>query len=180
MRIAWGIAGVVFVVGLAALLFLHDGAPKLAEGTFASAGDGNWREGSSASDTPIRTLLLPYRGGQEASFQLSVRNDGKHPVRLVGASVLGSTMMFSPQPARFKPSPADAHAIKAGAEVELPAGHEAAVVVTGRFTGCSRYSPGTETATRTLSVRYREGSDERTLAVPLRNEIRVTAPEKCS
>jgi hypothetical protein len=46
MRIAWGLAAVVFVAGLAAILFARGGTADLVEGSFASHGDGRWRNGS--------------------------------------------------------------------------------------------------------------------------------------
>ena len=66
MRIAWGLAAVVFVAGLAALLFLRGGTAHLVEGSFASQGDGTWREGSGAAEQPVRSLLLQYRAGAGA------------------------------------------------------------------------------------------------------------------
>jgi len=179
MRIAWGIAGVVFVAGLAALLFLRGGTAHLAEGSFASRGDGTWREGSGASDQPVRTLLLQYRPGEEATLTLSVKNTGKRPVKLVGASVLGRGLMFAPRSARFKGTPDEPNAVKPGFETSLPAGKEAAVVLTGRFSGCAGYEPGSETADRTLTVEYSANGEERTVDVPLRDEIRVVAPDPC-
>jgi hypothetical protein len=180
MRIAWGIAGVVFVAGLAALLFLRGGTAHLTEGSFASRGDGTWREGSGASDQPVRTLLLQYRSGEEATLTLSVKNTGKRPVKLVGASVLGRGLMFAPRSARFKGTPDEPHAVKPGFETSLPAGKEAAVVLTGRFSGCAGYEPGSETSDRTLAVEYSAGGEVRTVDVPLRDEIRVLAPDPCA
>jgi hypothetical protein len=176
---AWALAAVVFVVGLVPLVLLRGGSPTLVEGSFAARGDGSWHEASEPG-RPARTLLLRYEPGEEASFSLSVRNDGKHAVRLVGASVLGRDLMFAPRPARFEPTPADARAVRPGSEVELAPGHETAIVVTGRFTGCREYAPGSETSSRTLSVNYRDGGETHALDVPLRNEIRVTAPDRCS
>jgi hypothetical protein len=181
MRWAWLLAAVVVAGGVTAGLVLRGGPPKLEEGSFAASGDGRWRENRSPSgDEPVRTLLLRYRPGGNASFSLSVRNAGGDPVRLVGASVLGRDFMFSPRRARFEPSPSDAHGVKPGPEVKLPPGYETAVVITGHFTGCASYDAGSETASRTLALSYRDGDATRTIAVPLRNEIRVTAPEKCS
>jgi hypothetical protein len=181
MRWAWLLAAVVVAGGVAAALLLRSGPPKLEEGSFAASGDGRWRENQAPSgDEPARTLLLRYRAGGDASFSLSVRNAGEDPVRLVGASVLGRDFMFSPRRARFEPSPSDARAVKPGAEVKLAPGHETAVIVSGHFTGCANYAPGSETASRLLALSYRDGDETRTLAIPLRNEIRVTAPEKCS
>jgi hypothetical protein len=179
MRIAWGLAAVVFVAGLAALLYARGGTADLAEGSFAARGDGTWREGSGAQDEPVRTLLLRYRSGEDASLTLSVRNAGKRPVKLVGASVLGRGLMFAPRSARFKPTPEEPEAIKPGFETSLPAGKEAAVVLTGRFTGCADYEPGSETADRTLTVEYEAGGATRTVDVPLRDEIRVVTPVPC-
>jgi hypothetical protein len=180
MRIAWGLAAVVFVAGLAALLFLRGGTAHLAEGSFASQGDGTWREGSGFTDEPVRALLLKYRPGGEASLTLSVKNTGKRSVKLVGASVLGRGLMFAPRSARFKGTPDEPHAVKPGFETSLPAGKEAAIVLTGRFTGCAGYDPGSETSDRTLTVEYSSGGEERTVDVPLRDEIRVLAPDLCA
>ena len=181
MRIAWGLAAVVFVAGLGALLYARGGGKAhLVEGSFASRGDGTWREGSGAADDPVRTLLLRYRSGRDASLTLSVRNAGKRPVKLVGASVLGRGLMFAPRSARFKGTPEQPDAIKPGFEVSLPAGKEAAVVLTGRFTGCADYEAGSETADRTLTVEYEAGGSTRTVDVPLRDEIRVIAPDPCA
>jgi hypothetical protein len=180
MRVAWGVAAVIFVVGLTALVLMRGGTPELVEGSFASRGDGRWREGSGAKDAPVRTLVLEYRSGREASVTLSVRNAGRNAVRLVGASVLGRGLMFSPRPARFEPPPGEPHAVKPGPEVDLPAGREAAVVLTGRFTGCGDYEPGSQTSARTLTVQYRDGGETRSLDVPLRDEIRVVAPDPCT
>ena len=180
MRIAWGLAAVVFVAGLAALLFLRGGTAHLTEGSFASQGDGKWREGSGSANQPVRTLLLAYRKGQEASLTLSVKNTGKRSVKLVGASVLGRGLMFAPRSARFKSTPEQPNAVKPGFETSLPAGKEAAIVLTGRFTGCEGYEPGSETSDRTLTVEYSAGGEERTVDVPLRDEIRVLAPDPCA
>jgi hypothetical protein len=180
MRIAWGLAAVVFVAGLAALLFLRGGTAHLAEGSFASRGDGTWREGTGAKDEAVRTLLLEYRTGEDATLTLSVKNTGKRPVKLVGASVLGRGLMFAPRSARFKATPDEPHAIKPGFETSLPAGKEAAVVLTGRFSGCAAYEPGSETSDRTLTVEYRANGEVRTVDVPLRDEIRVLAPDPCA
>jgi hypothetical protein len=180
MRIAWGLAAVVFVAGLAALLFLRGGTAHLVEGSFASQGDGTWREGSGAENEAVRTLLLEYRTGEEATLTLSVKNTGKRPVKLVGASVLGRGLMFAPRSARFKSTPDEPEAIKPGFETSLPAGKEAAVVLTGRFSGCAGYDPGSETSDRTLTVEYRAGGELRTVDVPLRDEIRVLAPDPCA
>jgi hypothetical protein len=179
MRVAWSLAAVVFAVGIAALVLTRGGTPELVEGSFASRGDGTWREGSGASDEPVRTLMLEYRGGEEASLTLSIRNAGKRAVRLVGAFVLGRRLMFAPRPARFEPAPDQPDAVEPGREAELPAGRETAVVVTGRFTGCGDYEPGSQTSGRTLTVAYRDGGETRTVDVPLRDEIRVVAPEPC-
>ena len=180
MRIAWGFAAVVFVAGLAALLFLRGGTAHLTEGSFAAQGDGTWREGSGAADQPVRALLLRYRPGQEATLTLSVKNTGKRPVKLVGASVLGRGLMFAHRSARFKGTPNDPDAVEPGFETSLPAGKEAAVVLTGRFTGCMGYDPGSETSDRTLTVEYSAGGEVRTVDVPLRDEIRVLAPDPCA
>lgn len=180
MRIAWGLAAVVFVAGLAALLFVRGGTAHLTEGSFAARGDGDWREGSGATDQPVRALLLQYRSGEEATLTLSVKNTGKRPVKLVGASVLGRGLMFAPRSTRFRGTPDEPHSVKPGFETSLPAGKEAAVVLTGRFTGCGGYEPGSETSDRTLTVEYRAGGEERTVDVPLRDEIRVLAPESCA
>ena len=180
MRIAWGLAAVVFVAGLAALLFLRGGTAHLVEGSFASQGDGTWREGSGAAEQPVRSLLLQYRAGAEASLTLSVRNTGKRPVKLVGASVLGRGLMFAPRSARFKGTPDEPDAIKPGFETSLPAGKEAAIVLTGRFSGCGGYEPGSETSDRTLTVEYSAGGEVRTVDVFLRDEIRVLAPDPCT
>jgi hypothetical protein len=180
MRIAWSVAAVVFVAGLAALLFLRGGTAHLVEGSFAAPGDGTWREGSGAADQPVRALLLDYRSGEEASLTLSIRNTGKRPVKLVGASVLGRGLMFAPRSARFKGTPDEPHSVKPGFETSLPAGKEAAVVLTGRFSGCAGYEPGSETSDRTLTVEYSAGGEERTVDVPLRDEIRVLAPASCA
>ena len=180
MRIAWGVAAVVFVAGLAALLFLRGGTAHLTEGSFASQGDGTWREGSGSDAQPVRTLLLQYRTGEEATLTLSVKNTGKRPVKLVGASVLGRGLMFAPRSARFKGTPDQPRSVEPGFETSLPAGKEAAVVLTGRFTGCAGYEPGSETSDRTLTVEYSAGGEERTVDVPLRDEIRVLAPDPCA
>jgi hypothetical protein len=180
MRIAWGLAAVVFVAGLAVLLFLRSGTAHLTEGSFASQGDGTWREGSGAADQPVRALVLQYRPGEDASLTLSVKNTGKRPVKLVGASVLGRGLMFAPRSARFKGTPDEPDSVKPGFETSLAAGKEAAVVLTGRFSGCAGYEPGSETSDRTLTVEYRAGGEERTVDVPLRDEIRVLAPESCA
>jgi hypothetical protein len=180
MRIAWGLAAVVFVAGLAALLFLRGGTAHLAEGSFASQGDGSWREGSGAAEQPVRALLLQYRAGEEASLTLSVKNTGRRPVKLVGASVLGRGLMFAPRSARFKGTPDEPESVKPGFETSLPAGKEAAVVLTGRFSGCAGYEPGSETSDRTLTVEYSAGGEVRTVDVPLRDEIRVLAPDPCA
>jgi len=180
MRIAWGLAAVVFVAGLAALLFLRGGTAHLTEGSFAAQGDGTWREGSGSHDQPVRALLLRYRNGEEASLTLSVKNTGKRSVKLVGASVLGRGLMFAPRSARFKSTPEQPNAVKPGFETSLPAGKEAAIVLTGRFTGCEGYEPGSETSDRTLTVEYSSGGEERTVDVPLRDEIRVLAPDPCA
>jgi hypothetical protein len=176
---AWAIGGLVFVGGLAALLLLHGGTPKLVEGSYAAPGDATWRE-NAGSELPARTLLLRYRSGQEASLSLSVRNDGGRAVRLVGASVLGRDLMFAPRQTRFEPTPADPRAVRSGSEVELPPDHETAVVLSGRFSGCAAYESGSETASRTLTVLYDDGGRTRALDVRLRNEIRVAAPDGCS
>jgi hypothetical protein len=180
MRIAWAVAGVVFVAGLAALLLMRGGTAHLAEGSFASKGDGTWREGSGTPDRPVRTLLLQYRSGEEATLTLSVKNTGKRAVKLVGASVLGRGLMFAPRSARFKGTPDEPDSVEPGLETSLPAGKEAAVVLTGRFSGCAGYEPGSETSDRTLTVEYRAGGQERTVDVPLRDEIRVIAPDPCA
>jgi hypothetical protein len=180
MRIAWGLAAVVFVAGLAALLFLRGGTAHLTEGSFAAQGDGTWREGSGSHDQAVRALLLRYRNGEEASLTLSVKNTGKRSVKLVGASVLGRGLMFAPRSARFKSTPDEPHSVKPGFETSLPAGKEAAVVLTGRFTGCDGYEPGSETSDRTLTVEYSAGGEERTVDVPMRDEIRVHAPDPCA
>jgi hypothetical protein len=180
MRIAWALAGVVFVAGLAALLFVRGGTAHLVEGSFASHGDGTWREGSGASNQPVRSLLLEYRTGEEASLTLSVKNTGKRPVKLVGASVLGRGLMFAPRSARFKGTPDEPHSVKPGHQTSLPAGKEAAVELTGRFTGCAGYEPGSETSDRTLTVEYSTAGELRTVDVPLRDEIRVLAPDPCA
>ena len=172
----------MFVVGVAALLLLRGGPPKLVEGSSASPGDGQWRDNPPDGDAPARSLLLRYQSGEQASFTLSVRNEGKHDVSLTGAYVLGRNLMFAPRPARFKRAPGESTAFKfrPGLKVDLPAGREVAVVLTGRFTNCNAYEPGSETSTRTLSVDYLDGGATRTLDVPLRNEIRVIAPDSCS
>jgi hypothetical protein len=180
MRIAWGLAAVVFVAGLAALLFLRGGTAHLVEGSFAAPGDASWREGTGAGDESDRALLLRYRAGEEASLTLSVKNTGKRPVKLVGASVLGRGLMFAPRAARFKGTPDEPDAVKPGSETSLPAGKEAAVVVTGRFSGCASYEPGSETSDRTLTIEYTAGGAVRSVSVPLRNEIRVLAPDPCA
>jgi hypothetical protein len=170
----------VFVAGLAALLFVRGGTAHLAEGSFASQGDGTWREGTGAANQPVRALLLRYRTGEDATLTLSVKNTGKRPVKLVGASVLGRGLMFAPRSARFKATPDEPHAIQPGFETSLPAGKEAAVVLTGRFSGCAAYEPGSETSDRTLTVEYRANGEVRTVDVPLRDEIRVLAPDPCA
>ena len=180
MRIAWAVAAVVFAAGLAAILFVRGGTAHLVEGSFASHGDGTWREGSGATDQPVRTLVLQYRSGDEASLTLSVKNTGKRSVKLVGASVLGRGLLFAPRSARFKSTPDEPGAVKAGHETSLPAGKEAAVVLTGRFIGCASYEPGSETSDRTLTVEYTAGGAVRAVEVPLRDEIRVVAPEPCT
>ncbi|WP_028057574.1 hypothetical protein [Candidatus Solirubrobacter pratensis] len=180
MRIAWGLGAVVFVAGLAAILFVRGGTADLVEGSFASRGDGRWRDGSGAGGEPVRTLLLAYRPGEDASLTLSVRNRGKRAVKLVGAEVLGRGLMFAPRAARFKPTPAEPHAVRPGAAVSLPAGKEAAVELTGRFTGCGDYERGAETSDRTLTVAYESGGEMRTVDVPLRDEIRVISPDPCA
>ena len=109
-----------------------------------------------------------------------MRNAGKRPVKLVGASVLGRGLLFAPRSARFKPTPDEPDSVKPGFEVSLPAGREAAVVLTGRFTGCASYEPGSETSDRTLTVEYSANGEERTVDVPLRDEIRVLAPDPCT
>jgi hypothetical protein len=167
-------------VAVAAVLLLRGGPPKLEEGSVAARGDGRWHDNSSSVAGTARTLLLRYREGRDASFLLSVRNAGKDPVRLVGASVLGRDLMFSTRRARFEPSPSDPRAVKAGREVTLAPGHETAVVVRGHFTGCANYAPGSETSSRTLALTYRDGGAIRAIDIPLRNEIRVTAPANCS
>jgi hypothetical protein len=101
-------------------------------------------------------------------------------VKLVGASVLGRGLMFAPRPARFKSTPDEPHAVEPGYETSLPAGKEAAVVLTGRFSGCASYEPGSETSDRTLTVEYSSGGEVRTVDVPLRDEIRVLAPAPCA
>jgi hypothetical protein len=179
MRIAWGLAAVVFVAGLAAILFARGGTAELVEGSFASRGDGTWREGSGARDEPVRTLLLRYRAGEDASVTLSVRNAGGRAVKLVGASLLGRGLMFAPRSARFGPTPDQPDSVKPGFEVSLAAGKEAAVELTGRFTGCGDYDGGSETADRTLTVEYDSGGERRTVDVPLRDEVRVVAPDPC-
>lgn len=180
MRIAWGLAAVVFVAGLAALLFVRGGTAHLVEGSFASQGDGSWREGTGAKNEAVRTLLLRYRAGEEASLTLSVKNTGKRSVKLVGASVLGRGLMFAPRSVRFKGTPDEPKSVKPGFETSLPAGKEAAVVLTGRFSGCAGYEPGSETSDRTLTVEYKAGGELRTVDVPLRDEIRVLAPNPCA
>jgi hypothetical protein len=180
MRIAWGLAAVVFVAGLAAILFARGGTAHLVEGSFAARGDGTWREGSGAHDAPVRALLLRYRSGEDASLTLSVRNTGRRPVKLVGASVLGRGLLFAPRSARFKPTPEQPDSVEPGLETSLPAGKEAAIVLTGRFTGCGDYEPGSETSDRTLTVEYEAGGEARTIDVPLRDEIRVVTPDSCT
>jgi hypothetical protein len=109
-----------------------------------------------------------------------VRNTGKGPVKLVAASVLGRGLMFAPRPARFEPAPDEPGAIRPGFEAELPAGREAAVVLTGRFIGCADYEPGSQTSDRTLTLEYADGGSTATVDVPLRDEIRVIAPDPCA
>ncbi len=180
MRIAWTLAAVVFAAGVAAILFVRGGTAHLVEGSFVSHGDGTWREGSGATGQPVRTLVLQYRSGEEASLTLSVRNTGKRPVKLIGAAVLGRGLMFAPRSARFKSTPNEPGAVKRGSETSLPAGKEAAVVLTGRFSGCASYESGSETSDRTLTVEYRAGGEVRAVEVPLRDEIRVIAPDTCT
>jgi hypothetical protein len=179
MRWAWATAAAIFVVGLAGLVYLRGGPPKLVEGHSTQAGAGEWRDNPRGDDLPPRTLLLRYQQGKLASFTLSVRNAGKRPVKLTGAYVLGSKLMFAAHPARFKPAPGESDHFAPGTAVDVPAGGEVAVVVSGVFTNCSAYQGGSETSTRTLSVDYRDGDAIRTALVPLRDEIRVIAPDRC-
>ena len=78
--------GLVAIVVAGALVFLlHDGGPKLAEGSFASQGDGRWHVPEPVTmegNRPERQLDLIYEQGQDATFTLSVRNDGKHADRV--------------------------------------------------------------------------------------------------
>jgi hypothetical protein len=180
MRWAWATAAVIFVVGLAGLVYLRGGPPKLVEGHSTQAGAGQWRDNTSAEDLPPRTLLLHYQQGQSASFTLSVRNAGRRPVKLTGAYVLGSRLMFAARRARFEPAPGESDHFRPATSVEVPGGGEVAVVVSGEFTNCSDYQGGSETSTQTLSVDYRDGDAIRTALVPLRDEIRVIAPDSCS
>jgi hypothetical protein len=183
MRWAWAAAAAIFVVGLAVLLFLRGGTPELIEGHTVMPGDGQLRRNPDAagSSDPEATLQLRYRTGKEASFTLTVRNEGRRKVRLTGAYVLGRNLMFAARPARFEPAPGELRKYDfapAGA-VDLAPGREVAVVLTGRFTNCNAYAPGSETSTRTLSVDYLDGGATRTVDIPLRDEIRVTAPAGC-
>jgi hypothetical protein len=183
MRWAWAAAAAIFVVGLAVLVLLRGGPPELIEGHTVEPGDAQLRRNANATDgsDPEATLLLRYETGKEASFTLTVRNEGKHRVRLTGAYVLGRNLMFAARPARFEPAPGELrkYDFTPATAVDLGPGREVAVVLTGRFTNCNAYEPGSETSTRTLSVDYRDGDATRTLDIPLRDEIRVTAPGSC-
>ena len=179
MRWAWAAAAAVFAVGLAALLLTRSGPPTLVDGSYAQQGDARWRENPKDFDGPARTLLLHYVGGRRASFTLSVRNAGSEPVKLTGATVLGRNLMFTTDPASFAPTPADDASAKPAPSVTVAPGKETAVKLTGRFTNCAAYSPGSETSTETLTLAYSDRGTTRSIQVPLNSEIRITAPANC-
>src|SRR3954453_8855707 len=92
------IGGAVVLAAIVAgvlVLALHDGTPKLSEGSYAQAGDGRRHTADPALDDAVTQLDLKYQEGRDATFTLSVRNDGDHAVTLVGASVLGANAMLA-------------------------------------------------------------------------------------
>jgi hypothetical protein len=179
MRWAWAASAAVFAVGLAALLFTRSATPKLVDGSYAQEGDARWRDNPKDFDGPARTLLLHYVDGKRASFTLSVRNAGKKPVELTGATMLGRNLMFTTDPASFAPTPADDASAKVASSVTIAPGKETAVELTGRFTNCAAYSPGSETSSETLTLAYADRGATRSVQVPLDSEIRITAPDAC-
>lgn len=167
--------GVVLVVAL-----LGDDQPRLEEGSYASVGDGRWQrtEEFPDPDEPEQALVLRYRDRSTARFAASVRNTGDDPVRLVGASILGPNFLFATRQARFVQSPSE-RAGPTGRQIVLAPGHETGVELVGVFTGCGAYEPGSETSSRELQVRYRDGDTEHVIDVSLRYEVRVRAPRGC-
>jgi hypothetical protein len=180
MRWTWAAAAAVFAVGLAALILTRTAPPKLVDGSYAQSGDARWRDNPKDFDGPARTLLLHYADGKSATFTLSVRNAGRKPIRITGAYVLGRKLMFATSTARFAPAPGDDGAgAKPAREATVPPGKETAVTLSGRFTNCAAYSPGSETSTDTLTVDYLDKGATRSVDVPLRSEIRIAAPDSC-
>src|SRR5690348_11851282 len=111
------VAGALLLAAIAAglLVLLHDSSPKLGEGSYHQAGDGRWHAPDpTLNNDAVTRLDLTYREGEDASFTLSVRNDGDEPVTLVGASVLGANAMFARRSVRFAATPSEPRSVKPG------------------------------------------------------------------
>ena len=162
-------------------MLLQDGRIKLGEGSYHQAGDGRWHVPDPTLNNDARTQLdLTYQEGKDASFTLSVRNDGDDPVTLVGASVLGANAMFARRSVRFAATPAEPRSVKPGRTVTIPPGKEAAVVYTGRFTHCGMYGPGSTAFTDELTVLYGDAAKPKRVEIPLRENVSIAAPRHCS
>src|SRR5690349_14976138 len=113
----WPLAAVgLIAAAVLAYLLLHQGPPKLEQGSFATAG-GRLVPLDPATQGSL--IDLRYREGRDATFQLSVRNAGDDSVRLVGAEILGANAMFARRSVRFGSTPSEPGSVKPGPSVVL-------------------------------------------------------------